>query len=86
MDEFFCKRVDNLFATIFSDAELSCKWWWKRCKYKKRGKVHTDECFCLDCDLDIIKSAEIGLKTCMVEFSIDNYGGWGFTTGEKLVS
>ena len=40
VDTFFYKRVKNLFATIFADAELLCEWWWKRRKYQKRGTVH----------------------------------------------
>ena len=66
------------------DAKLSCNWLWKICEYQKRGTVHICRCFCLDCDPDIIKSAEIVLKDCIVEFSMDKYCGWKFTTGERF--
>ena len=71
VDTFFCKRVENLFNTIFSEVGLLCK----RCEYQKRGTVHIHGCFCLDCDPESIKSPEIFLKACMAEFSMNKYGG-----------
>ena len=83
VNTFFCKRVDNLFVTIFEDSGLLCKWWWERCECQKRGTVHISWCFCLGCDPNIFKSAEIVLKDHMAQFSMDKYSGWEFTAGEK---
>ena len=78
VDTFFYKRVENLFDIIFSEAGLSCKWWWKRCEYQKRGTVYIYRFFHLDCDPDIINSAKIVLKAHMAEFSMNKHHGWEF--------
>ena len=86
VDTFFCKQVENLFNTIFSEAGLSCKWWWKRCEWQKRGTVHIHGCFRLDCDPGIIKSAKIVLKACMAEFTMNKNRGWEFIDESKKIS
>ena len=84
MGIFFCKRADNLFATIFADLGLSCKWCWKRCEFQKRGTAHIPGYFCLDCAPNNIKFAKIFLKACMTAFCINKYEGREFTTGERI--
>ena len=86
VDTFFCKHEDNLFASIFADSGLSCKWWWKRCEYQKIHTVHIQGYYCLDCDLDIIKSTEMVLKACVAELCINKYKGWEFITDKRISS
>ena len=76
VDTFCCKRVENLCVSIFADSGLSCKLLWKRCKYQKRSMVNIHKYFCLNCDPEIIKFAEIVLKAHKVEFSMDKYSDW----------
>ena len=81
---FSCKPVDSLFATIFADLGLSCKWWWKRRKYQKRGMVHIQGFFCLMYNPETNKSAEIVLRDCMAEFYKNKYNGRKSTTSERV--
>ena len=40
----------------------------------------------MDCDPESIKSAEIVLKACMAEFSMDKYNGWEFIDESEKIS
>ena len=56
----------------------------KKCEYQESSTVHIHGYFHLECDPDIIKSAEIVLKIYMAEFCMNKYEQWEFTTGERM--